>query len=107
MTEYTTDELKILLCVAKCRQRIGRNLLIEVLRASHSVRVFSRRLYLQSTFGILREHTAEDLDRMISGLIDRGLLEETTDEYPRLMLTEESKKLLHEHEEEILPEAEQ
>ena len=38
---------------------------------------------------------------MIQALIDRGLLVETEDENPRLMLTEESEELLREYGHEI------
>ena len=96
-----SDEmLKICLCVAKCRQRLGRSMIIDVLRASHSVRVFSRRLYLLSAFGTLREHSAEEVDAMIQSLLDRGLLEESGQEPPNLMLTDRSKKILHAYAEE-------
>lgn len=97
-----SDEmLKICLCVAKCRQRLGRSMIIDVLRASHSVRVFNRRLYLNSAFGLLREHSAEELNGMIDDLVAQGLLEETEDEYPRLLLTDSSKAMLHEHIEDL------
>ncbi len=93
--------MELLLGVAKCRQRVGRGILIGTLRASHSVRVFSRRLYLQSTFGLLREHSEEELDRMITALIEEGLLEETADEYPRLLLTDAGRQMLAAHEDEL------
>lgn len=94
-------KLKILLCVAKCRQRIGAGLAIDVLRGSHSVRVFNRRLQLNSSFGSLKECSEEELEGMIQLLLEEGLLEETDDEYPRLLLTDTSKEMLHDHVEEL------
>lgn len=96
--EITNEEkLKILLCVAKCKQRVGRGLAIDVLTGSHSVRVFNRRLQLNSSFGSLKDHDEEVLDALIQELLDEGMLTETEDEYPRLLLTEASTELLHEH----------
>ena len=92
----TEEELKILLCVAKGRQSLGHSMIVDVLTGSHSVRVFSRRLYLNSTFGALKHCAAEDIEKMIRGLVDEGLLTETEDEYPRLQLSEAAKELLHE-----------
>ena len=99
--DRSLEEKNVLLCVAKGRQSLGRSLIIEVLRASHSVRVFSRRLYINSTFGALRDHSMEAVDEMIQGLVDDGLLAETEDEYPRLTLTEAGKAVLHEYAEEL------
>ncbi len=92
----TDEEMNILLCVAKGRQSLGRSMIIDVLRGSHSVRVFSRRLYQISAFGSLREHTEEEVDQMIQTLLDDGVLSETEDEFPRLELTERSMSLMHE-----------
>ena len=99
--DRSLEEKNVLLCVAKGRQSLGRSLIIEVLRASHSVRVFSRRLYINSSFGALRDHSMEEVDEMIQGLVDDGLLAETEDEYPRLTLTEAGKAALHEYAEEL------
>ena len=99
--DRSLEEKNVLLCVAKGRQSLGRSLIIEVLRASHSVRVFSRRLYINSTFGALRDHSMEEVDEMIQGLVDDGLLAATEDEYPRLTLTEAGKAALHEYAEEL------
>ena len=99
--DRSLEEKNVLLCVAKGRQSLGRSLIIEVLRASHSVRVFSRRLYINSTFGALRDHSMEEVDEMIQGLVDDGLLAETEDEYPRLTPTEAGKAVLHEYAEEL------
>lgn len=95
------SEQKILFCVAKCRQRVGRGLTIEILQGSHSVRVFNRRLNQNSAFGSMKGRETGEVDEMIQALIDRGLLVETEDENPRLMLTEESEELLREYGHEI------
>ena len=92
------DVQNILFCVAKCKQRVGRALIIEILQGSHSVRVFNRRLNQNSAFGSLKDHSTEELDALIQKMIDEGLLQETPDEFPRLELTEESKALLSEDE---------
>jgi len=97
MNKIEEEKLKILLCVAKCKQRVGRGLAIDVLKGSHSVRVFNRRLQLNSSFGSLKELSEEELTALIRELEDEGMLVETDDEYPRLVLTDASKALLHEH----------
>ena len=97
MNKIEEEKLKVLLCVAKCKQRVGRGLAIDVLKGSHSVRVFNRRLQLNSSFGSLKELSEEELTALIRELEDAGMLVETDDEYPRLVLTDASKALLHEH----------
>lgn len=97
MNKIEEEKLKVLLCVAKCKQRVGRGLAIDVLKGSHSVRVFNRRLQLNSSFGSLKELSEEELTALIRDLEDEGMLVETDDEYPRLVLTDASKALLHEH----------
>ncbi len=97
MNKIEEEKLKVLLCVAKCKQRVGRGLAIDVLKGSHSVRVFNRRLQLNSSFGSLKELSEEELTALIRELEDEGMLVETDDEYPRLVLTDASKALLHEH----------
>ena len=97
MNKIEEEKLKVLLCVAKCKQRVGRGLAIDVLKGSHSVRVFNRRLQLNSSFGSLKELSEEELTALIQELEDEGMLVETDDEYPRLVLTDASKALLHEH----------
>lgn len=97
MKKIEEEKLKVLLCVAKCKQRVGRGLAIDVLKGSHSVRVFNRRLQLNSSFGSLKELSEEELTALIRELEDEGMLVETDDEYPRLVLTDASKALLHEH----------
>ena len=87
----------ILFCVAKCKEQVGRGLVIEILQGSHSVRLFSRRLNQNSAFGSMKGYETSVLDEMIQGLIDEGLLEETTDEFARLMLTEKGHECLREY----------
>jgi superfamily II DNA helicase RecQ len=72
-------------------------LAIDVLKGSHSVRVFNRRLQLNSAFGSLKELSEEELESLIQELEEEGMIVETEDEYPRLVLTEASKELLHDH----------
>ena len=97
MKKIDEKKLKILLCVAKCKQRVGRGIAIDVLKGSHSVRVFNRRLQLNSSFGSLKECSEEEIESLMQALEDVGMLVETDDEYPRLVLTDASKELLHEH----------
>ena len=97
MNKIEEEKLKILLCIAKCKQRVGRGLAIDVLKGSHSVRVFNRRLQLNSAFGSLKELSEEELETLIQELEEEGMIVETEDEYPRLVLTEASKELLHDH----------
>ena len=56
------SEQKILFCVAKCKQRVGRGLTIEILQGSHSVRVFNRRLNQNSAFGSMKGRETGEVD---------------------------------------------
>ena len=90
------DVQEILFCVAKCKEQVSRGLIIEILQGSHSVRVFNRRLNQNSAFGSMKGRSTEELDGVIHEMIESGLVEETQDEYPRLIMTEEGKTMLHE-----------
>ena len=90
------DIQEILFCVAKCREQVSSGLVIEILQGSHSVRVFSRRLNQNSAFGSMKGRSTEELSGVIHEMIESGLVEETEDEYPRLILTDAGHKMLHE-----------
>ena len=99
MAEERTDIQNLLFCVAKCKERIGRSLVIETLQGSHSVRLFNRRLNQNSAFGSMKGRRTDELEELIRKAEHDGWIEETADEYPRLVLTEQGRAMLREHEE--------
>ena len=99
------DKKKILFCVARCKERVSKGLVIEILQGAHSVRVYNKRLNLISSYSSMHGRSTEELEALIQELIEEGLLAESPDEFPHLMLTDESHKLLHEHADELTGEA--
>ncbi|HEU4521014.1 MAG TPA: RQC domain-containing protein, partial [Thermoanaerobaculia bacterium] len=67
---------------------------ISVLRGENIERVRDRNHDQLSTYGIMREHSRNELRDLIYQLVSQGLLQQTGDEYPVLTLTEASRAVL-------------
>ncbi len=87
---------KILSCVFRLRQQFGLNYVIDVLLGSKKQDVLYRGHDQLSTYNILTEESRSDLKHYIFSLISAGYLEVTEGEYPLLLLTPTSVKILQE-----------
>ena len=85
---------KILSCVARVGQRFGAAHLTNVLRGSATEQVTARGHANLTTFGLLAEHSQDDVRGYIDQLLGRGFLRQTDDQYPVLALTDEGVALL-------------
>jgi ATP-dependent DNA helicase RecQ len=85
---------KVLSAVARVGQRFGGAHVTNVLRGSDGEAVRTRGHHTLSTFGLLREATADEVRGYIDQLLAHGLLQQTEDEYPVLQLTTSGATLL-------------
>jgi ATP-dependent DNA helicase RecQ len=103
--DYCLDELepaadpvtmarKILSCVARVGQRFGAAHVANVLRGSSTEPVITRGHDKLSTFGLLPDASAAELRGYIEQLSGFGLLRQTDDAFPVLMLTPQGTDLL-------------
>ena len=78
---------KILSCVARVGQRFGAAHIANVLCGSENEQVLSRRHHELTTFGLLRDATSNEVRAYIEQLVAQGLLRQTDDAFPVVMLT--------------------
>lgn len=85
---------KILSCVARVGQRFGAGHVSNVLRGRRVGGVVQRGHDSLSTFGLLRDATADEVRGYIDQLTAQGLLQQTGDPYPVLQLTARGVELM-------------
>jgi ATP-dependent DNA helicase RecQ len=84
--DRTGDALKFLFCVAKTGQRFGIRQVIDVLRGANTQKIRDYRHDQLPIYGIGKELSADEWQRIGRALLHQGLLTETTDGYPVLKL---------------------
>lgn len=94
MIDITVDAQKILSCIYRLRSRFGLNMVISVLRGSKNKKILELGLDQVSTYGIMKEHTAESHREIIMTLVAKGYILVTADEYPVLKLTSSAAQVL-------------
>ena len=87
VAEPSTVARKILSCVARVGQRFGAAHVANVLCGSENEQVLSRRHNELTTFGLLRDASANEVRGYIEQLVAQGLLRQTDDAFPVVMLT--------------------
>lgn len=85
---------KILSCVYRVNGSFGAAHIADILRGKATARIVERRHNELSTFGLLAEHSRDDILSFMNQLIDAGVLERTTDQYPVLTLNGDSASVL-------------
>ncbi|HYA99386.1 MAG TPA: DNA helicase RecQ [Ktedonobacteraceae bacterium] len=92
--DRTLDARKFLYTVAKTGQRFGFRYVIDVLRGANNQKIRDYRHDQLPVYGIGKELSADEWQRIGRTLIHQGLLTETTDGYPVLRLNEQSMQVL-------------
>ena len=87
VTEPAVVARKILSCVARVGQRFGAAHVANVLCGSENEQVLSRRHNQLTTFGLLRDASSNEVRAYIEQLVAQGLLRQTDDAFPVVMLT--------------------
>ncbi len=92
--DRTSDARKFLFTVAKTGQRFGFRHIVDVLRGANNQKIRDYRHNQLPIYGIGKDLSADDWQRIGRALIHQGLLTETTDGYPVLRLNELSMEVL-------------
>ena len=94
LADATVTAQKILSCVARAGERFGAAHIIDVLMGAKTERVRRWSHEELSTYGLMKGTDRKTLTNMLYQLIDDGLLERTTEEYPVLRLNDASREVL-------------
>jgi ATP-dependent DNA helicase RecQ len=92
--DWTIEAQKFLSCVYRCKGKFGMKYTIDILRGSKDKRILQNQHDQLSTYGIGRDHTADEWKTLGRSLLHQGLLAETTDGYAVLGLNDLSKEVL-------------
>lgn len=92
--EGTIIAQKILSCVFRLQQQFGINYVIDILLGSKKQDILRRGHDRLSTYNILPDEARGDLKHYIFSLISSGYLEVTDGDFPLLVLTDTSTKIL-------------
>jgi ATP-dependent DNA helicase RecQ len=84
--DRTSDALKFLFCIAKTGQRFGIRQVIDVLRGASTQKIRDYRHDQLPIYGIGKDLSTDEWQRIGRALLHQGLLTETTDGYPVLKL---------------------
>ncbi len=85
---------KALSAVYRMREKVGVNLLIDVLRGSRKQEVIQRNYHKIKTYGLGADYSANDWQQFVMQLLNKGLLEIAYDENNVLRLTDASQEVL-------------
>ena len=100
--EPTEDELlrarKILACAKRMNGRFGRKMLVSTLRGSAAKQVLTARLNELSTYGLLKDMAADELQLYVEALIAAGCLKVKGGAYPTIATTELGDRVMREQE---------
>src|SRR5947209_7701975 len=93
--DRTIDAQKFLSCVGRTQQRFGMRYIIDILRGANTQKIRDYGHDQLSTYGIGREQSMEEWQRLGRALLQQGLMsEDTTDGYPILKLNALSREVL-------------
>lgn len=96
-SDWTIQAQQLLSCIARLaqrRERYGAAYLIEILRGGQSQRLIDRGHQSLSVYGIGKAHSMEQWRHLARTLNHQGLIDETQDGYPVLLLNAKSWEVL-------------
>jgi ATP-dependent DNA helicase RecQ len=98
----TADELlrvrKILACAKRMNGRFGKKMLVSTLRGSAAKQVITAQLNELSTYGLLKDMAADELEAYIDALVDARCLKVKPGAYPTISTTELGDRVMREQE---------
>jgi ATP-dependent DNA helicase RecQ len=95
--DWTVEAQQLLSCIARLaqrRERYGAAYLIEILRGGESQRLIDRGHPSLSVYGIGKSRSVEEWRHLARSLAHQGLVDETQDGYPVLLLNPKSWEVL-------------
>lgn len=90
VSDALTVSQKILSCVARVKNGFGINHIISILRGELTEKIQNWQHQNLSTFGLLSDYSKLDLRDWIYQLIGQGVLVQSEDEYPILLINDQS-----------------
>jgi ATP-dependent DNA helicase RecQ len=87
---------KALSAISRTGEKVGMNLLVDILRGSSRREIFDNRFHEIKTYGAGRDYAFEDWMFFLLQMIHTGLIDIAYDDHSRLRVTEEGKKVLFE-----------
>lgn len=94
VVDKTIDAQKVLSCIYRMKHKFGTGMLIDVLRGSKNKKVMQFDFNELSTYGIMKDYSAEELKNFINTLISQGFITVEQGTYPVLVLNSMSRKVL-------------
>lgn len=92
--DKTIDAQKILSCIFRLDQKYGISTVVDCLKGSKNKNAREKDLENISTYGIMKDKSAEEIKDLIGVLIADGYIKVVGLDYPVLALTEKSKDIL-------------
>ncbi|MCC7466682.1 MAG: DNA helicase RecQ [Saprospiraceae bacterium] len=90
----TVAAQKALSAIARTGQRVGMNLLVDILRGSNRREIFEHNYHQIKTYGAGKEYGYDDWLYLLSQMLHIGLIEIAYDDHNCLRVTDEGKKIL-------------
>ncbi|HEX7735310.1 MAG TPA: DNA helicase RecQ [Ktedonobacteraceae bacterium] len=103
MEDRTIDARRFLWCVGKTGGRFGTRQIIDILRGANTKRIRDYQLDQLKAYGVGKEHSVEEWQRVARFMLQQGLLSQTTDSYPVLYLNELSREVLGQRYQFLMP----
>lgn len=94
IVDKTVDAQKVLSCIYRMKHKFGSGMLIDVLRGSKNKKVLQLEFDKLSTYGIMKDYSAEELKNFINTLISQGFITVVQGTYPVLSLNPRSRQVL-------------
>ena len=90
----TVAAQKALSAITRAQEKVGMNLLIDILRGSQRREIFENNFHQIKTYGAGKEFTYDDWLYLLSQMLHTGLIEIAYDAQNQLRVTDEGKKVL-------------
>jgi ATP-dependent DNA helicase RecQ len=94
LEDRTIDAQKFLSCVSRTQQRFGMRHIVEILRGANTQKIRDLGHNQLTTYGIGKDLSVDEWQRLGRSLLQQGLLNETSDGYPILRLNKLSVEIL-------------
>ena len=99
VVDKTLDAQKVISCIARMKRSFGATMIIDVLRGSKNKKVIEQKFDSLTTYGIMKNYSAEDLKTFINTLVAHGFLEVVENigvrgSFPTIKLNEQSMRVI-------------
>lgn len=94
LEDRTIDARRFLWCVGKTGGRFGMRHIIDILRGANTKRIRDYQHDRLQAYGVGKEHSVEEWQRVARALLQQGLVSQTVESYPVLQLNALSREVL-------------